>query len=126
MKQFIRDAVLLGTALWLLGYLASLLLFVTPLHPVMGWVLIGFFTPVTTAIAWYWFRARDQPLPYYVKVGLAWTVLAIVLDYLFIVLLFSATYYGPDVFVYYAVTFAIPVGVGWRLQGRKKAEAGQG
>jgi hypothetical protein len=38
-----------------------------------------------------------------------------VLDYLFIVLLFQATYYGVDVFVYYAVTFLIPMGVGLYL-----------
>ncbi|MFA5253424.1 MAG: hypothetical protein WC367_01990 [Methanoregula sp.] len=42
----------------------------------------------------------------------AWTVIAVVFDYLFIVLLFSATYYGPDVFVYYAITFLIPVCIG--------------
>jgi hypothetical protein len=42
-------------------------------------------------------------------------VIAAVLDYLFIVRLFQATYYGPDVFVYYALTFLIPVGVGLYL-----------
>ena len=35
---------------------------------------------------------------------------------LFIVLLFGATYYGFDVFVYYALTFLIPVGVGVYLR----------
>lgn len=39
-------------------------------------------------------------------------VITIVLDYLFIVLLFQATYYGIDVCVYYAVTLLIPVGIG--------------
>jgi len=38
-----------------------------------------------------------------------------VLDYLFIVLLFNTAYYDPDIFVYYAVTFLIPLGVGLYL-----------
>ena len=48
-------------------------------------------------------------------VGVAWMLIAIVLDYLFIVLLFKASYYGADVFVYYVLTFLIPVGVGLYL-----------
>jgi hypothetical protein len=115
MKQILKDTAGLGTGLWLIGYLASLLLFFSPFAAIMGWILLVVFTPVTIAVAWWWFRARDLALTYYAGVGAAWTVIAVVLDYLFIVLLFQATYYGPDVFVYYAVTFLIPVGVGLYL-----------
>jgi hypothetical protein len=52
---------------------------------------------------------------YYAGVGVAWMLIAIMLDYLFIVLLFRASYYGADVFVYYVLTFFIPVGVGLYL-----------
>jgi hypothetical protein len=52
---------------------------------------------------------------YYAGVGVAWALIAIVLDYLFIVLLFGAAYYGADVFVYYVLTFFIPLGVGLYL-----------
>lgn len=116
MIQQLKDTAGLGTVLWLIGYIASLLLFVSPLAGIMGWVLIAVFTPVSVAIAWRWFKGRDLSLAYYAGVGLAWTAIAVVLDYLFIVLLFSATYYGPDVFVYYSITFLIPVGIG--LVGR--------
>ena len=127
MQQFARDALLPGTVLWLLGYLASLVLFVSPFADIMGWVLIAAFTPVTIAVAWWWFRARDLALTYYAGVGAAWTVIAVVLDYLFIVLLFQATYYEFDVFVYYALTFLIPVGVGLYLRrGRREPVAQQG
>ncbi len=114
MKQWIKDMAGLGTGLWLMGYLASLALYFTPLWETMGgWVLLIIFTPVTIAITWWWFRKQDfLPLPYYAGVGIAWMLIAIVLDYLFIVRLFQATYYGPDVFVYYAMTFLIPVAVG--------------
>ena len=115
MKQWIKDTLGLGTGLWLIGYLASLLLFFSPFEDSMGWIITVVFTPVTIAIAWWWFRARDLPLTYYLMVGLAWTVIAVVLDYLFIVRLFQATYYEIDVFVYYALTFLIPVGVGLYL-----------
>ena len=127
MKQWIKDTAGLGTGLWLIGYIASLLLFFSPFAPVMGWVLLVVCTPVTIAVAWWWFRARDLPLAYYAKVGVAWTVIAVVLDYLFIVLLLRATYYGYDVFVYYALTFLIPVGVGlYLMRARSKPVAGTG
>ena len=46
---------------------------------------------------------------------------------LFIVLLFQATYYGPDEFVYYATTFLIPVEVGLYLaRARREPVAQQG
>jgi hypothetical protein len=115
MKQWIKDTAGLGIFLWLIGYLAALLLFFSPFAGIMGWILLAVLTPVTIVIMWWWFRARDLPLVYYAKVGIAWTVIAVVLDYLFIVLLFQATYYGYDVFVYYALTFLIPVGVGLYL-----------
>jgi hypothetical protein len=121
MKQWIKDTIGLGTGLWLFGYLASLLLFFSPFADIMGWIITAVFTPITIALAWWWFRARDLPLTYYVVVGVAWTMIAIVLDYLFIVRLFQTTYYEIDVFVYYALTFLIPVGVGLYLrhiQGR--------
>ena len=116
MKPWIKDTAGLGTGLWLIGYLTSLVLFFTPLWGIMGWILLAVFTPVTIAIVWWWFRTRKGlSLQYYTGVGVAWVLIAVVLDYLFIVLLFQATYYGPDVFVYYAMTFLIPVGMGLYL-----------
>jgi hypothetical protein len=119
MIQRIKDTAGAGILIWLIGYLASLVLFFSPLAGVMGWVLIAVFTPITIAITWWWFTGRDLSLPYYAGVGIAWTAIAIVLDYLFIVLLFHAAYYGPDVFMYYALTFLIPVGVGLLKLRRK-------
>jgi hypothetical protein len=125
MKQWMKDTAGLGTALWLLGYLASLVLFFTPFALVMGWILFALLTPVTIVIAWWWFRKREcLPLQYYAGVGVAWVLIAIVSDYLFIVLLLHATYYGIDVFVYYAMAFLIPLGVGLFLN-RNRNEPGE-
>jgi hypothetical protein len=116
MQTIAKDTAGLGILLWLIGYIASLLLFMSPLAGIMGWILIAVFTPVSVLIVWRWFTGRDLPLAYYAGLGIAWTAIAVVFDYLFIVLLFSATYYGPDVFVYYAITFLIPVGIGFWKQ----------
>lgn len=121
MKQWIKDTAGLGTGLWLIGYLASLVLFFTPFSEIMGWILLAIFTPVTVAITWWWFSKREHlNLQYYAGVGVAWVLIAVVLDYLFIVVAFQATYYGVDVFVYYAMTFLIPVGVGLYLLRKRK------
>ena len=123
-----KDTAGLGTVFWLIGYLASLVLFFTPYAGVMGWILIAVFTPVTIVLVWWWFRKRERlSLQYYAGVGVAWVLIAIVLDYLFIVLLLQANYYGIDVFVYYAVTFLIPLGVGLFLsRGRNEPLGKQG
>ncbi len=126
MKQWIIDTAGLGTALWLIGYLASLVLFYTPYAGIMGWILIAIFTPVTIVIAWWWFGKREPlPLQYYARVGIAWMLIAVLLDYLFIVLLFQASYYEPDVVVYYTVTFLIPVGVGLCLNRTRNEPVSQ-
>lgn len=127
MEDWIRDTVGVGTALWLFGYLASLVLFFSPVAAIMGWIITAVFTPVTIIITWWWFRQRDLALTYYAGVGITWTLIAIVLDYLFIVRLFQAAYYAPHIVVYYALTFLIPVGVGYFLlrdRGEKVAGGG--
>jgi hypothetical protein len=112
MKEWIKDIIGVGIFLWLIGYLVSIGLFFSPLIGFMGWIITAVFTPVSIVITWWWFRARSLPLTYYAMVGLAWTAIAVVLDYLFIVMLFQARYYAPDVLAYYLLTFLIPVGVG--------------
>lgn len=115
-----KDTLGLGMFLWLIGYLTSLILFFTPFQVILGWILIAVFTPITIAITWWWFRERSLPLVYYVEVGAVWALIAIVLDYLFIVQLFQTPYYNLDVFIYYILTFLIPVAVGfYRTSGTR-------
>jgi hypothetical protein len=117
MHPVLRDALSLGTLFWLIGYLASMVLYFSPFSYSMGWIILAIFTPFTVWVTWWWFRKRDPlTLQYYAGVGFSWTLIAIVLDYLFIVLLFkSATYYAADVFLYYILMFLIPVSVGMYL-----------
>ena len=49
-------------------------------------------------------------------VGLVWLLIAVLGDFVFIVKAFSPAdgYYKLDVYVYYALTLAIPLAAGWR------------
>jgi len=45
-----------------------------------------------------------------------WTIIAVVFDYIFIVKLLKPLdfYYKLDVYLYYSLTFILPILVGWR------------
>jgi putative effector of murein hydrolase LrgA (UPF0299 family) len=121
MHQHLRDTFGLGLTFWLIGYLLSLVLYFILPPGVMGWILFVVLTPVMIGVTWRWFRDRNLPVTYYLKVALTWTAIAVVGDYLFIVHLFSSQgYYQADVLVYYLVTFLIPVGVGIGLKQKGK------
>ena len=59
---------------------------------------------------------KGDTLRYYCLVALVWTLIAILGDYVFIVKAFKPAdgYYKPDVYLYYALTLAIPLFAGWR------------
>jgi len=128
MNPLIRDALGPGIFFWLVGYLAGIVLFFTPYRDILGWILLAVFTPFSIAVTWWWFRKRERlSLQYYACIGIAWSFIAILLDYIFIVMLFSATgYYSLDIFLYYFLMFAIPVGVGMYLGRQEPAAVGLG
>jgi hypothetical protein len=116
-KSFIKDAFGWGFMLWLIGYALGMVFFsLVPLN-MIGWVIL----PIGTAITlWVLFKKTSGADPkYYAFVGLAWLVLTIVLDWLFLVKAFKVTgYYKPSVFVYYALMLVLPI-----LTGFKKKRA---
>jgi hypothetical protein len=113
------DTLGLGVGLWVIGYVASLVLFFTPLKGVMGWILLVVLAPVTAYIAYRRFKSRKKALAYYAVVSVAWLAVAMVMDYVFIVKLFTQPgYYALDVFAYYAVTFLMPLLIGWKFGGK--------
>ena len=121
LKTKLVDALGLGIGLWLIGYIASLLLYFLIPASLLGWVLFVIFTPVSLYLAYLRFRKRTEDMKYYLKIALAWALTAIILDYLFIVVAFhSQGYYKPDVFVYYATTLLVPLLIGWRYGGKQK------
>lgn len=118
-RQLVKDTLGWGFALWLIGYALSLVLFAFVPVSLIGWILM----PIGTVIAlWVAFRkVNGDTLRHYCLVALAWTLIAVLGDYLFIVKAFAPAdgYYKPDVYLYYALTLAIPLFAGWRRARRR-------
>jgi len=110
---FVRDAIGWGLALWLIGYILGLVAFALVPTALIGWVVTPFGTLITLWVLL--FRIPAGSMRAYAVLSLAWTVIAVALDYAFIVKLFNPPdgYYKFDVYVYYALTFSLPLAVGW-------------
>lgn len=107
-KRLIGDMLGWGTVLWFFGYVLGFLFFAFVPVALIGW----FITPIATAVTVFvlWKYVKSDSLTYALTVGAVWTVLAIVLDYLFIVMLLNLEdgYYKFDVYLYYALTLLLP------------------
>lgn len=114
MEQLLRDTVYAGILLWAAGYLASMAVYFSlPDYSFWGKVVLLVYIPCAFGFACWYFSRRTPPLRYFAGVGAAWSLIAIVLDFPFIVLRFGAwQYYGPDVYLYYAAMVVIPVVAG--------------
>ncbi len=86
--------------------------------------MIGWFVLPLGIIAILWVllkKIKRESFKDYVNLGIVWTAMAVVLDYVFIVKLFNSTdYYKPDVYLYYALTLILPLIVGWRKKIKSK------
>lgn len=109
-----------GFVLWLVGYIAGIVLFMMVPENMIGWIITPFATVFTLWVLLK--RIRRSELMCYFGLGLVWTVMAVALDYLFIVKLFQLdSYYKPDVFLYYVLTFTLPLLVGyWKFKNKSE------
>ena len=111
-RAILLNSLAWGFILWLFGYILGLVFF-----PLVPKEQIGFYVlPIGVALTLWALikKIKREVFLCYFGLGLIWTILAVVLDYIFIVKLFqSADYYKPDVYVYYALTFVLPLLVGW-------------
>lgn len=110
--KFIRDALGWGTIIWAFGFLLSIPLFLVLPEWLLGWVIMPFGLSLTVWVLLT--KVEVGRFTRYVLVALAWTVLAVALDYVFIVRLLEAGsgYYRVDVYLYYALTFGLPLLIG--------------
>ena len=101
-----------GFILWLFGYILGFVFFALVPKEMLGWYIMPF---GLVAILWVLFKKiQRKELMCYFGLGLIWMVMAIVLDYLFIVKLLNSTdYYKLDIYIYYSLTFLLPIIVGW-------------
>jgi hypothetical protein len=102
-----------GLILWLIGYLLGILFFMFIPAYLIGWEIMPFGILITL---WVLFKKiKSSSLSFYLQIGVIWTLIAIFFDYLFIVKMLNPVggYYKIDVFIYYFLTFILPIVVGW-------------
>jgi hypothetical protein len=117
-KQFLKDSLIWGVVLWFIGYVLGFVFYAFVPANIIGWYIMPFGIIITLFVALKFINSKS--LVYYLRVGVVWTILAMILDYIFIVkLLNSASYYKLDVYVYYGLTLVLPLLVGL-YKGRKK------
>jgi hypothetical protein len=118
----LKDAFGWGFVLWIIGYALGMILFAFVPTGVIGWIIMPIGIVITLWVAFK--KVKGDTLQYYFLVALAWVLIAVIGDYLFIVKALKPAdgYYKPDVYLYYALTFAIPIFAGWRktLRGAPK------
>lgn len=119
-KKFLKDAVGWGFVLWLIGYVLGIVLFMFVPTSLIGWVIM----PIGTAIIlWVLYKKiHPEKFEYYLKLGVVWTIMAVILDYIFLVMMLKPEdgYYKLDVYIYYLSTLLLPLLVGWIKTSRKK------
>ncbi|MGA3292220.1 MAG: hypothetical protein ABSC49_03705 [Candidatus Microgenomates bacterium] len=111
-KGFWKYGVGWGIGLWFIGYVLGIVLFAIVPQNMIGWVI----TPIGILITlWVLIKiVKLESFKDYALLGVIWAIIAVVFDYIFIVLLFKSTgYYKLDVYVYYALTLVLPLLIGF-------------
>jgi hypothetical protein len=110
-KQFAKNNLMWGFLLWLFGYLASFVLFFLVPPSFIGWILmpLGIFITLWVLMK----QVKANGLNEYLIMGVIWLLIALVFDYFFIVEALNPAdgYYKPSVYIYYALTFLLPIAV---------------
>ena len=134
-KQFLKDALGWGFILWLIGYILGIALFAVVSPAMLGWIIMPIGIVITL---WVLFKkvhpvksseysevaegefngVKSESFQYYFFLAIVWTLIAVIFDYFFLVKLFKPAdgYYKLDVYLYYALTFLLPLFAGWRKQ----------
>lgn len=116
-SKILLNSIFWGFMLWLFGYILGFIFFAFVPKDMIGWYILPFGVAVTLYVLFK--KIKRDSFGCYIILGLVWTIMAIILDYLSIVrLLNSPDYYKPDVYLYYALTWLMPIMVG----GYKKSK----
>lgn len=111
-KQLLKDTLGWGIILWLIGYVLGFLLFFAVPSSLIGWVIMPIGIIITLWVLLK--KIKSRSFKYYLLLALVWTLVAVVLDYFFLVKMLKPAdgYYKLDVYFYYALTFVLPLIVG--------------
>ena len=111
-RKLFLNTVLWGIGLWFFGYILGFIFFAFVPKDLIGW----FVTPLgLVAILWVLLKKiKRERFQCFVGLGVIWTIIAVALDYIFIVKMLGAIgYYKLDVYIYYILTLILPIVVGW-------------
>lgn len=98
------------------GYLLGIVFFFIVPPSLLGWVIMPFGTTATLLVLFK--KIKGMGFCYYLTLGVSWTAIAVLFDYLFLVKLLNPTdgYYKIDVYIYYLLTFVLPI-VAFKIKG---------
>jgi hypothetical protein len=106
------NTVFWGFILWLFGYILGFVFFFFVPKEFLGWFIMPFGLAFTLWVLLK--KIKREEFMCYFGLSLIWTIMAIVLDYVFLVKMLKAIgYYKLDVYIYYILTFVLPMVVGW-------------
>ncbi len=113
-KQFLKDSAGWGIILWLIGYALGIILFAIVSAHLIGWIIMPIGTIITLWVLLK--KIKADFFRYYALLAVVWVLIAIVFDYFFLVKIFNPAdgYYKLDVYLYYVLTFALPLLIGCR------------
>ena len=119
-NKFYKDALGWGFILWLIGYTLGITLFLIVPVSIIGWIIMPIGTIITLWVLLK--KIKADSFRYYVLLAVVWVLIAIVFDYFFLVKAFKPVdgYYKLDVYLYYALTFVLPLVVGWHKKAIQK------
>ncbi len=112
MNQFmLRNVLGWGFALWIIGYLLGFVFYAFVPPGQIGWYVMPLGVAFTLYVLKKWIALttlRDA-----LVLGMGWSIIAIVCDYIGIVMLLNPTdgYYKLDVYLYYLFTLVLPIAV---------------
>lgn len=102
-----------GIALWFIGYILGIIFFLFIPSSLIGWFIlpIGFIITIWVLITKIKFKSFNEIF----LIAVIWTCLAFFLDYIFILKLLKPAdgYYKLDVYLYYFLTFILPITIGY-------------
>lgn len=112
-KHLVKDSLGWGFVLWLIGYLLGFVFFFALPPLLIDWAIL----PIGLLLTGWVLLKQVQGVNFrhYLIVAVVWTVIAIIFDYLFIVQALKPIdgYYKLDVYLYYLLTFALPLVIYW-------------
>lgn len=121
-RKFLKDTLGWGFLLWLIGYALGILFFTFVPISLIGWVIMPIGISMTLFVLLK--KIKSKSLNHYLLIAISWIAIAIICDYFFLVKAFKPEdgYYKLDVYLYYLLTLALPIIIGFNKANATQKE----